>query len=162
MKKKLNHKKPLVDQEKKYFLPQFIMKKIKKWKKRKKKSKYCSVDPTRLLFSNFTGKLNPKNFSRKSQDGSTGVINVHLTKQLPTGKQKIDAPVGNYLCTIFVSPLPKQARKNHQKAPPAFISTPLSAVCQDLNALLNHINFLCILFSFMYLCYNTLSSKPFV
>merc|ERR1712129_537610 len=60
MKKKLNHKKPLVDQEKKYFLPQFIMKKIKKMKKRKKKLKYCSVDPTRLLFSNFPGKLNPK------------------------------------------------------------------------------------------------------
>merc|ERR1712008_499899 len=102
-----------------YFLPQFIMKKNQKNEKTKKnKLKYCSVDPTRLLFSNFPGKLNPKNIFRKSQDGSTGVINIHLTKQLPAGKQNIDALVGNYLCTIFVPPPCLSKQEKSSKGPP--------------------------------------------
>jgi len=131
-------------------------------KKRKKKLKYCSVDPTRLLFSNFPGKLNPKkNFFRKSQDGSTGVINVHLTKQLPAGKQ-ILTPSGELFMYYFRVPPSLSKQEKIVIRPRQLLYLHHSAVRQDLNALLNHFNFLCILFSFMYLCYNTLSSKPFV
>jgi len=89
MKKKLNHKKPLVDQEKKYFLPQFIMKKIKKMKKRKKiKLKYCSVDPTRLLFSNFPGKLNPKKLFPKITRWQHGCHQYSSHQATTRGKTK--------------------------------------------------------------------------
>jgi hypothetical protein len=110
----------------------------------------------------FSGKIkSKKTFFRKSQDGSTGVINVHLTKQLPAGKQNIDAPAGNYLCTIFVSPpLPKQAKKIIKR--PRQLLYLHSAVCQDLNALPNHINFFVyIIFFYVLICYNTPFFKAF-
>ena len=58
MKKKLNHKKTFSWSRKKVFSSPIHHEKNQKNEKTKKKLKYCSVDPIRLLFSNFPGKLN--------------------------------------------------------------------------------------------------------
>ena len=127
MKKKpqKNKQKSLVDQEKKVFSSPIHHEKNQKNEKTKKKLKYCSVDPTRLLFSNFPGKLNPKKLFPKITRWQHGCHQCSSHQATTRRKTKYWHPAGNYLCTIFVSPLPKQARKNHQKIPPAFISTPL-------------------------------------
>ena len=101
------------------------MKKNQKNEKTKKKIEILFGRPNSSTVFKFSRKIKSKEFFRKSQDGSTGVINVHLTKQLPAGKQ-ILTPSGELFMYYFrVPPITKQARKNRQKAPPAFISTPL-------------------------------------
>ena len=137
------------------------MKKKKKNEKTKKKLKYCSVDPTRLLFSNFPGKLNPKKLFPKITRWQHGCHQCSSHQATTRRKTNIDAQRGIIYVLFSCPPIPKQARKII-KRPRQLLYLHHSAVRQDLNALLNHFNFLCILFSFMYLCYNTLSSKPFV
>ena len=94
-------------------------------KNEKKKLKYCSVDPTRLLFSNFPGKLNPKKLFPKITRWQHGCHQCSSHQATTRRKTNIDAQQGIIYVLFSCHPLPKQARKNRQKAPPAFISTPL-------------------------------------
>ena len=133
--------------------------------KNEKTKKKNIVRSTQLVycFQNFLGKLNPKKLFPKITRWQHGCHQCSSHQATTRRKTKYWRPCGQLFMYYFRVPPPQASKKkNQQKASPAFISTPLSAVRQDLNALLNHINFLCILFSFMYLCYNTLSSKPFV
>ena len=123
--------------------------------------KYCSVDPTRLLFSNFPGKLNPKKLFPKITRWQHGCHQCSSHQATTRRKTNIDAH-GELFMYYFRVPPSLSKQEKIVKRPRQLLYLHHSAVCQDLNALLNHFNFLCILFSFMYLCYNTLSSKPFV
>ena len=125
--------------------------------------KYCSVDPTRLLFSNFPGKLNPKKLFPKITRWQHGCHQCSSHQATTRRKTNIDAH-GELFMYYFRVPPSLSKQEKIVIRPRQLLYLHHSAVRQDLNALLNHdhFNFLCILFSFMYLCYNTLSSKPFV
>jgi len=94
-------------------------------KKRKKKIEILFGRPTRLLFSNFPGKLNPKKLFPKITRWQHGCHQCSSHQATTRRKTNIDAQRGIIYVLFSCPPLPKQARKNRQKAPPAFISTPL-------------------------------------
>ena len=121
MKKKLNHKKTFSWSRKKVFSsPIHHEKKIKKMKKRKKKLKYCSVDPTRLLFSNFPGKLNPKKLFPKITRWQHGCHQCSSHQATTRRKTNIDAQRGIIYVLFLCPPLPKQAKKKSSKGPDSF------------------------------------------
>ena len=110
---------------KKVFSSPIHHEKNQKNEKTKKKLKYCSVDPTCLLFSNFPGKLNPKKLFPKITRWQHGCHQCSSHQATTRRKTNIDAERGIIYVLFSCPPHPKQARKNRQKAPPAFISTPL-------------------------------------
>ena len=137
------------------------MKKIKKNEKTKKKIEILFGRPNSSTVFKFSRKI--KSFSENHKMAAR-VSSMFISPSNYPQENKYWRPAGNYLCTIFVSRPSLSKQQKIVKRPRQLLYLHHSAVRQDLNALLNHdhFNFLCILFSFMYLCYNTLSSKPFV
>jgi len=106
MKKKLNHKKPLVDQEKKYFLPQFIMKKIKKMKKRKKKIEILFGRPNSSTVFKFSRKIKSKKTFSENHKMAARVSSIFISPSNYPRENKILTPSGELFMYYFRVPPP--------------------------------------------------------
>jgi len=78
----------LIKKKKVFSSPIHHEKNQKNEKTKKKKLKYCSVDPTRLLFSNFPGKLNPKKLFPKITRWQHGCHQYSSHQATTRGKTK--------------------------------------------------------------------------